>query len=580
MDRIRHINAIPSDPGIFVEPEGDPGYFTPGDYHIGGDVPATVVTANWLNDVQESIITVIEGEGLTPTQGDHDQLYTAITSLAADVWTESGGDIYFNTGKVGVGTDSPDTILHVEDSSNAEIRLRDSDNAAGSYTSIVDNSDGIASFEKRNASGSIQIEVNPIPSDGSSFANIKFFRDTNTTGAKIAAFKLGDGTDTTDAQIGVDGEDTFFNTVNGGNVGIGTSSPGSPLHVESSSVNHVGRFVSGDSVGHITLTDNNSVDTFQGIMTDGEEVILRGGSVSLAVNNDNTKALHVEATGQVGIGTLTPDHTLHVTQTSGNAEVAVEATGTDQANLRLIGTETNIIMGTSSGTINYDENIQEMSFETNSSASTTMILDNFGRLGLQNQSPIVSLDIGATDAVRVPVGTTGERPSGEKGMIRYNEENDQFEGYFHGLGWDTVGGAQSFPSLANETTSDGPFVTTLDFTKSESDRGTLFSFDVGDWDEVIFYWYLKGQSDVDSLYFFEHYASVAIYNAEDNTISVEKDYTLYYNFVGGGGTSGIEFDGELSGTTFTVQYYFPGDSDLIADADFKYSRRLSKIWIT
>jgi len=43
---------------------------------------ATVVTAIWLNDVQENLTRAIEAAGITPVKGDFDQLRRAITLLS------------------------------------------------------------------------------------------------------------------------------------------------------------------------------------------------------------------------------------------------------------------------------------------------------------------------------------------------------------------------------------------------------------------------------------------------------------------------------------------------------------------
>lgn len=54
------------------------------------------------------------------------------------------------------------------------------------------------------------------------------------------------------------------------------------------------------------------------------------------------------------------------------------------------------------------------------------------QMGIGTSSPIVSLDAGSkTDAIRVPVGTTGERPVGAPGMIRYNVSNHKLEAYIN-----------------------------------------------------------------------------------------------------------------------------------------------------
>ena len=53
-----------------------------------------------------------------------------------------------------------------------------------------------------------------------------------------------------------------------------------------------------------------------------------------------------------------------------------------------------------------------------------------GKIGINNTSPSVSLDIEGTDAIRIASGSTAERPTvPQLGQIRYNTTLDQYEGY-------------------------------------------------------------------------------------------------------------------------------------------------------
>lgn len=65
--------------------------------------------------------------------------------------------------------------------------------------------------------------------------------------------------------------------------------------------------------------------------------------------------------------------------------------------------------------------------------------DATGKFGLNTTTPAVALDIQTTDAMRVPVGTTGQRPTGSTGYLRYNTTTSKFEGYSSG-NWTSVGG--------------------------------------------------------------------------------------------------------------------------------------------
>jgi hypothetical protein len=52
------------------------------------------------------------------------------------------------------------------------------------------------------------------------------------------------------------------------------------------------------------------------------------------------------------------------------------------------------------------------------------------KIGIGTNAPKASLDINTTDAIKVPVGTTAERPSTPTvGMLRYNNTTNKLEGY-------------------------------------------------------------------------------------------------------------------------------------------------------
>ena len=62
------------------------------------------------------------------------------------------------------------------------------------------------------------------------------------------------------------------------------------------------------------------------------------------------------------------------------------------------------------------------------------------RIGINTQTPKCLLDVNGTDAIKIPVGTTGDRPTPITGMIRYNTDLTLYEGY-GGTAWGSLGGA-------------------------------------------------------------------------------------------------------------------------------------------
>jgi hypothetical protein len=68
------------------------------------------------------------------------------------------------------------------------------------------------------------------------------------------------------------------------------------------------------------------------------------------------------------------------------------------------------------------------------------------RLGVGTATPAITTELVGTDAMLIPKGTTGNRPTGVSGYLRFNTTTSEFEGY-NGTAWASVGGA----ALSNDT---------------------------------------------------------------------------------------------------------------------------------
>ncbi|MEX2514736.1 MAG: immunoglobulin-like domain-containing protein [Candidatus Paceibacterota bacterium] len=178
------------------------------------------------------------------------------------------------------------------------------------------------------------------------------------------------------------------------------------------------------------------------------------------VNTDN---LYVdESTGVVGIGINSPSsYSDNVLDLGGG--LAFDG----QTMFRRLGNDFEI-GDMHSG----DGNIHNLYFFTNGNSNTDLSIIESGNIGIATRTPAVSLDINATDAVRLPVGTSAERPSGEAGFIRYNSENSQFEGFYAGA-WQGLGGVIDVDQdtyITAEESSDEDY---LRFYTAGSERMTV-----------------------------------------------------------------------------------------------------------
>ena len=81
--------------------------------------------------------------------------------------------------------------------------------------------------------------------------------------------------------------------------------------------------------------------------------------------------------------------------------------------------------------------------------SNTLVIDaTNNRVGVNSASPAVTTELVGTDAMLIPKGAVGSRPTGVAGYLRFNTTSNEFEGY-NGTAWASVGGA----ALSNDTST-------------------------------------------------------------------------------------------------------------------------------
>ena len=88
----------------------------------------------------------------------------------------------------------------------------------------------------------------------------------------------------------------------------------------------------------------------------------------------------------------------------------------------------------------------------------TLASTNLGLMPLAGGTFTGDVIFGTTGAIELPDGTTGERPTGVAGMIRYNTTLTQFEGYKAGA-WGAIGGGATGGSSDDVFYENGQTVT-------------------------------------------------------------------------------------------------------------------------
>ena len=164
-----------------------------------------------------------------------------------------------------------------------------------------------------------------------------------------------------------------------------------------------------NSIPALKVTSSGTADIFQ------------------AVDGDTSEIFKLTSTGDVNVNAqFTIDGTTGNTFTNGT--LGVDGLLSSQGGI------------TNSGPISSTGNINAIASITyNSSTATT--------------GSVLDLSVAQTSLI-TPKGTTAQRPTGVKGMIRYNSDSDAFEGYSGASpAWGAIGGAASGPTYTTDTKS-------------------------------------------------------------------------------------------------------------------------------
>jgi len=241
---------------------------------------------------------------------------------------------------------------------------------------------------------------------------------------------LGDITFEDDADTGIDFEadtiklETAGNevlVVSGSNVGIGTNTPDYTLDVAGNIGVNQYIYHNGDGNTWINFTDNrirfnaggnNFIDCEDPGSSPHKVRINNGGNNIDFVIKDNSNNVYFTAdasTSRIGIGTTTPDESLHV---AGN----IKASG-DDVRIKIDGdTDSHPGLelyenGTRKWIIFNDYTNDNLTFKTNS--NTRMSIQQAGNVGIGTTSPIAELDVAGKIAITAEVATPSQPSNGQ-----------------------------------------------------------------------------------------------------------------------------------------------------------------------
>jgi len=180
--------------------------------------------------------------------------------------------------------------------------------------------------------------------------------------------------------------------LNSTGLGIGTNSPNMPLSIESSD-DFLAFFKSTDNKGFIGIADNDTT----GYVSAENDTMSFGAATGVNANNLNINL----SNNNVGIGTSSPNRQFQVKRTTGTASIAITSSNTGLAQLELGGTSDNDIAG-----VTYNGATSTLSLKTNNTGQ--LYVNNDGKVGINQSSPVYTLDVGGNVGIRGGGQTTNQ----------------------------------------------------------------------------------------------------------------------------------------------------------------------------
>lgn len=357
------------------------------------------------------------------------------STVVKSVWSKDTNDIYYNDGNVGIGTDSPTSKLDIRNGlSPSDIRIYGTDDAAGNtaFASLTHNSSGdlTISTEKTGTGTAGRVQVG-LPAYAGAFSVIVNNNQVSPTG-ELAALIYNSASNLRASGLvvraGVPSYRSYsFRALDRNgypilvadgykNVGIGTDSPTSKLHIEGSGDD--------DATSSLNVTDS---------VMNSLLFVRDDGNVGIGTTSPDYRL-------DIGGGTASTSNTLRMVQADGGTAIRIGAGGAnnDVTLLRVDG-ESSVNKGESDSS-NFGFSLRYKGSGSGNGNSLAFFSDNQqagsqvealtilqdGKVGIGTTTPARKLHV--SDAMRLePTTTTPASPSA--GDIYFDSSTNKLRCY-------------------------------------------------------------------------------------------------------------------------------------------------------
>jgi len=238
--------------------------------NAGKVIKGSEFTTEFTN-IQTAITTKADTAGDT---------FTGVVNFSADVAVNTNTlFVDVSEAKVGIGTTSPDSLMHLSANTGATLTLESTD------TTITAN----------EVIGEIDFYSNDASGIGAASRGSISLISQDAAGAGSMLFKTSNASTASEERMRIDAS---------GNVGIGTTSPDYELDISQTS-----------NASPVGLRIQNSEGSFI-LRTNGNETFMDSGADILFRNSSETERMRIDSSGNVGIGTDSPSAKLEVSATA------------------------------------------------------------------------------------------------------------------------------------------------------------------------------------------------------------------------------------------------------------------------
>ena len=209
--------------------------------------------------------------------------------------------------------------------------------------------------------------------------------------------------------------------------------------------------INGGTIDGVTIGGASAgAGTFTNLTANGTIDIDSSGNMDGIIIGANTAAA-----GTFTTATATNVQATNIKANDGTAAIAIaDSTGA-------VTISTAVELDGGNVTINESSASVDFRVESNGDTHALFVDGSEDHVGIKTSSPAYDLDVsGSTDALRLPVGSTEQRPTGASGIIRFNSTTGNYEGCSDGSTFITFATAGAAPTFTKEsTTGDGSTTT-------------------------------------------------------------------------------------------------------------------------